>query len=253
MSDRNRRPQNWFLTGGKDYALYRPKYPSELSAVLAEFSRDRKSALDVGCGNGQLTCLLAEHFSFVKGTDPSAEQISNATPHERVRYECAAAEHLPSDNKTFSLITAAQAAHWFRLDEFYSEVRRVAAPDALLALISYGVMQLDNELHARFINFYTNEIGPFWPPERRLVDNGYRDIDFPFTEVAIPELSISYEWPLKSFLGYISTWSAVARARKSGREEVFDQFCSDIVELWGNEEQLRPISWPVTVRAGRVK
>lgn len=253
MGEHHCRPQNWFLTGGKDYALYRPKYPPELAAVLAELSPDRKSALDVGCGNGQLTCQLAEHFSFVKGTDPSAEQISNARPHERVQYECTSAEHQPSDSKTYSLITAAQAAHWFRLDEFYSAVHRVAVPDALLALISYGVMKLDDELHARFIQFYTKEIGPFWPAERQLVDSGYRDIDFPFREVVMPELSICYEWPLKSLLGYISTWSAVARAREVGKEDVFNQFCNDIAELWGNEEQLRLVSWPVTVRAGRVE
>lgn len=245
--------KNWFLAGSKNYAQYRPTYPVELAAVLAELTPDRQNALDVGCGNGQLTCLLAAHFSSVLGTDPSVEQIRHAISHERVQYACAPAEQLPSENKTFGLITAAQAAHWFKLDAFYREVRRVAAPGALLALISYGVLQLEEALQSRFLQFYIHEIGPFWPPERRLVDSGYRDIDFPFSEVAIPALTIRYEWPLESLLGYISTWSAVTRAREAGREDIFAQFCTDMAGLWGAETQLRPVSWPVTVRAGRVE
>jgi len=161
--------------------------------------------------------------------------------------------HTTGSGKSFTMVFLSKALIW--LDELKKcrVVDRVAAPDALIALISYGVMQLDKELHSRFIQFYTNEIGPFWPPERQHVDNGYRDIYFPFSEVAIPELSIDYEWPLKSLLGYISTWSAVTRAREAGKENFFKLFCNDIADMWGDEEQLRRVSWPVTVRAGRVR
>lgn len=40
-------------------------------------------------------------------------------------------------------------------------------------------MQLEADLQARFEAFYWQEIGPYWPAERRLVDEGYRTIDFP--------------------------------------------------------------------------
>ncbi len=242
--------RNWFSAGGSDYAQYRPRYPAELADFLAGLAPDNQAALDVGCGNGQLTCLLADHFASVTGTDPSEAQIDSAVPHPRVTYHCAAAEALPQDGKQYSLITAAQAAHWFQLEQFYREVKRVATPDAVIALISYGVLQLDDQLNERFLHFYHDEIGPYWPPERRLVDNGYRDIHFPFHEVPAPTLRISYQWTLQQLLGYISTWSAVTRAREAGNTAILQQFSRDIEALWGDTEKRRTVSWPVIIRAG---
>ncbi|ARU92985.1 class I SAM-dependent methyltransferase [Tatumella citrea] len=243
--------RNWFSAGGSDYAQYRPRYPAELAAFLASLAPDRRSALDVGCGNGQLTCLLADYFESVTGTDPSETQIQSAIPHERVVYHCAPAEALPQDDKQYSLITAAQAAHWFQLEQFYREVKRIAAPGAVIALISYGVLQLDEQLNERFLHFYHDEIGPYWPSERRLVDNGYRDICFPFNEITTPSLQISYQWNLQQLLGYISTWSAVTRAREAGNSAILQQFSQDIEELWGDAQQLRAVNWPVIIRAGK--
>ena len=88
------------------------------------------------------------------------------------------------------LITAAQAAHWSDLPRFYDEVRRIAEPNAILALISYGVLHLDGALGERFEQFYWQEIGPYWPAERKLVDSGYATIDFPFAEFAGPPIAI---------------------------------------------------------------
>lgn len=244
--------RNWFSAGGSNYAQYRPRYPAELAAFLAGLVSDRQSALDVGCGNGQLTCLLADYFESVTGTDPSEAQINSAVPHERVIYHCTAAEALPRDGKQYNLITAAQAAHWFQLEQFYREVRRVAAPEAVIALVSYGVLQLDDQLNERFLHFYYDEIGPYWPPERQLVDNGYRDIHFPFDEIPAPTLRISYQWTLQQLLGYISTWSAVTRASESGNIAVLQQFSQDIGTLWGEEKTLRTVSWPVIIRAGKI-
>ncbi len=244
--------RNWFSAGGSHYAQYRPRYPAELSAFLAGLAPDRQAALDVGCGNGQLTGQLAEYFSTVTGVDPSAEQINSAVAYPGVTYQCAPAEALPRDGKKYSLITAAQAAHWFRLEEFYAEVRRVAASGAVIALVSYGVMQLDEELNERFLHFYRDEIGPYWPAERGQVDNGYRDIPFPFDETESPELHIRYQWTADQLMGYISTWSAVTRAREAGHTAIVERFGRDMAALWGELQTPRPVCWPVIVRAGKI-
>jgi ubiquinone/menaquinone biosynthesis C-methylase UbiE len=126
--------RNWFAQGGSAYAKFRPSYPAELAAFLALVAPDKSLAVDVGCGTGQLTAQLASHFGQVIGLDPSPDQIANAIQHPHVRYECAPAERLPLDAGTVSLVTAAQAAHWFDLPAFFGEVRRVAAPGAVVAL-----------------------------------------------------------------------------------------------------------------------
>jgi SAM-dependent methyltransferase len=244
--------RNWFDQGGQAYARFRPEYPAELAAYLASMAPDRVLAVDVGCGSGQLTRQLAAHFNSVVGFDPSADQVAHTAPQENVNYACAPAEDLPLLSRSASLISAAQAAHWFDLPRFYAEVRRVAEPNAILALISYGVLRLEGVLGERFEQFYWKEIGPYWPAERKLVDSGYATLDFPFGEFPGPEIAIRLEWNLEEFLGYVSTWSAVRSAREAGREDLLHGFAEDMAKRWGDPAARHPVSWPINMRIGRV-
>ncbi|TCN51291.1 methyltransferase family protein [Rhodococcus sp. SMB37] len=244
--------KNWFDRGGQAYAQFRPEYPAELAEVLASLAPTTDLAVDVGCGNGQLTVQLASHFDAVIGVDPSADQIANARLHGRVRYVQAPAENLPVPKRRAGLITAAQAAHWFDRPAFYNEVRRIAVDDAVLALVSYGVMHLAADLDDRFQHFYRTEIGPYWPEERNLVDSGYADIDFPFEERPAPPMQIRKQWDLNGMLGYISTWSAVRKVVEAGKSEVLDSFAADLTELWGDPAATREVVWPINMRLGIV-
>lgn len=252
MSNRTKPTRNWFEQGGRAYARFRPEYPPQLAALLASMAPTNRLAVDVGCGNGQLTQLLAPHFNKVVGLDPSADQIANIIPNERITYQCAPAECLPLADGSASLITAAQAAHWFNLPTFYQEVRRVAEHGCALALISYGVLNLEPALNERFQRFYWDEIGPYWPPERKLVDTGYATIDFPFDEWVAPSLEIKVHWHLSEFLGYLLTWSAVRSAQETGREEILLNFADDISAAWGDENIRREVAWPINMRIGRL-
>ena len=252
MENESKRPRNWFSQGGEAYARFRPTYPPELARFLAGLAPGRALAVDVGCGSGQLTGLLGEHFGMVLGLDPSAAQLASAVPHPQVGYVCAAAECLPVADGGADLITVAQAAHWFDLSRFYAEVRRAAAPGAVLALLSYGAPRLDETLSARFGRFYADEIGPFWPAERKLVDGGYADLPFPFDEHAVPPMEIHAAWKLEELLGYISTWSAVRKAREAGREHLLTAFSVDLAALWGSPGLRRHVRWPIRMRLGRL-
>lgn len=252
MNDTANTPKNWFDQGGQAYARFRPQYPPELAAWLASIAPDTALAVDVGCGTGQLTEPLAAHFTQVLGLDPSADQIEQAPPQANVTYQCAPAERLSVADGSASLITAAQAAHWFDLPAFYNEVRRIAAPGAVLVLVSYGVLNLDEELDARFQQFYWQDIGPFWPAERKLVDSGYATLDFPFEPLSAPPLQIRLEWNLPAFLGYVSTWSAVRQAREAGQEALLQRFAEDLAARWGDPADTRPVVWPINMRVGRM-
>jgi SAM-dependent methyltransferase len=243
---------NWFEQGGEAYARFRPRYPEELAACLAARSPARRLAVDVGCGTGQLTTVLASHFGDVLGVDSSEDQLAHAALHERVRYAWASSSSLPVGSGTVDLVTVAQAAHWFDLPAFYAEVRRIAAPGALVALVTYGVPRLPAELDARFQRFYAEEIGPFWPAERRLVDRGYVDLPFPFEELEVPAFEMHVAWPLPSWLGYVATWSAVRRAREAGQEDVLRAFAEAMRDGWGASDEPRAVTWPIRMRVGRV-
>ena len=243
---------NWFDRGGQAYAQFRPVYPERLAMFLASLAPSADLAVDVGCGSGQLTSRLAPYFAETIGLDPSAQQLANTRPQDRVRYVQAPAEKLPVPDRSASLITAAQAAHWFDRPAFYSEVRRIAVDNAVLALVSYGVMRLDPDLADRFDRFYRQEIGPYWPPERALVDSGYADIDFPFEQYPAPPMEITENWTLSQVLGYISTWSAVRQVENAGKPEILHAFATDLAAHWGDPAATRPVTWPVTTKVGIV-
>jgi SAM-dependent methyltransferase len=243
---------NWFEQGGDAYARYRPDYPEELSAFLAGIAPDRGTAVDIGCGTGQFTGQLAPYFETVIGLDPSADQIANTAALPNVRYACAPAEATGLPDGSASLITAAQAAHWFDLPRFYHEVRRMAAPGAILALVSYGLPEFDAETNPRFQRFYWDEIGSYWPPERRLVESGYAGMDFPFAELPFPAMEIRRDWDFAAFLGYLSTWSAIRRVEQAGHMDMVDRFVAEFEAVWGDPDMRRLVRWPITMRLGRV-
>ena len=252
MSTSSEQAKNWFDQGGAAYAAFRPQYPAEVASFLASVAPARALAVDVGCGSGQLTRLLAPHFESVVGLDPSESQIKSAVPQDKIRYQCAPAERLPLEDGCADLISAAQAAHWFDLPKFYAEVRRVGRAGGVVALVSYGVLKLEPLLNERLQQFYWKEIGPFWPPERTLVDSGYSTIDFPFKELAYPSMEIRLAWDLAEFKGYLSTWSAIRNARENGRGELLLAFASDMTSLWGDPTIRRPMAWPIAMRIGRL-
>ncbi len=234
------------------YAAFRPAYPPELGTVLADAVSTQECALDCGCGTGQLATLLANHFASVIATDASDQQILHAQPHPRVRYRTAAAEASGLDGASVDLVTAAQAAHWFNLDAFYAEVRRVLNPGGAVALITYGTIEIDGPVGEAIDRFYVDVLGPFWPPERRYVETHYRDLPFPFPERPVPALSMHATWPVDAVIEYVATWSATNRAAAALGPGPFQRFTDDVRSGWPGARRALAIRWPLTVRIGSI-
>jgi SAM-dependent methyltransferase len=241
-----------FSTKSGDYAAYRPTYPHALVDYLAGLCPQTDLALDVGCGTGQLSVLLADRFERVIATDASAPQIEKAQAHDRVEYHVAKAEQSGLAAASADLITAGQAAHWFNLDAFYAEVRRVGKPGAVLALITYGVIEADPDIDPLVRHFYKDVVGPYWPPERRHVEEGYRSFAFPFEEWTAPPLAIEVPWRASDLLGYVDTWSAVRGLEAAQGRQPVEEFGRELQALWGEPERRRPIRFPLSLRVGRL-
>ena len=241
-----------FQTGGKGYAQYRPTYPPELAKTLASNCSNHQLAVDVGCGNGQLSTLLADHFKQVIASDISEDQLANAASRPNIHYRHEAAESISIDDNTADLIIAAQAAHWFDLPRFYSEVRRISKPGAILALISYGVPHIEGAANPCFQRFYWQKTTPFWPPERQHVETAYAKLSFPFELLRFPELSIQRDWNFEQLMGYLKTWSATQRAFAEGQSELLNEFGEELATTWGAPETQRRVSWPIAVKLGRL-
>ena len=220
---------------------------------LARIAAGRERALDCGCGTGQLSVLLAERFREVIATDASAAQIEQAQPREGVSYRVALAENSGLPDASVDLVTVAQAAHWLDLEKFYAEVRRIARPQAAIALITYGVLHVEGAVDSHVQHFYYDIIGPYWPAERRHVEDGYRSLPFPFQEIALPPLAIEVQWRLDDLLGYVRTWSAVKAAEKALGSNPVDALAGALQEAWGDPAARRRVTWPLSIRAGRIR
>ena len=234
------------------YAAHRPSYPAALVDFLAGIAPAQRLAWDSGCGSGQLSVLLAGSFTRVVATDASPEQIARAGAHPNVEYRCARADASGLAARVADLATAAQAAHWFDLPAYYAEVRRVARPGGIVALISYGVVTAGTGVDEVILPFYERVLSPYWPPERRHVDLGYRSLPFPFEELDAPSFEIRLDWGLEELVGYVGTWSAVWALEQAQGPAPFARFRRDLAAAWGPAAAARTVRWPLALRVGRV-
>ncbi len=241
-----------FSARSADYAAYRPTYPDALVDYLAGLCAATDAALDVGCGTGQLSVLLACRFRRVIATDASAQQIDKAEAHRSVEYRVAPAERSGLPDASVDLVVAAQAAHWFDLPAFYAEARRVGKPGAVLALVTYGVIRADPEIDPTIQQFYKHVVGPYCPPERRHVEEGYRSFAFPFDEWTAPPLAIEVQWTASDLIGYADTWSAVRGAEKALGRAPIEAFRRSLMQAWGDPDRRRTIRFPLSLRVGRM-
>lgn len=234
------------------YAVHRPGYPDGLFELLAALPEGQARAWDCATGSGQAALGLARHFERVLATDASAAQVRAAAAHPRVRYAVAQAEAVPFRPGSFDLITVAQALHWLELPEFYAEARRLLAPGGVVAVWTYGRHHVDGgTIDAALDDYYDRVVGPYWPPERRWVETGYRTLRFPFDEMSLAPPPMTVNWTLDEMLGYIGTWSATARCRSVTGLDPLPALADRIAPLWGDPAARRRIEWPLSVRAGR--
>src|SRR5690349_19273332 len=188
------------------YADFRPRYPATLFDYLATLAPKSSVVWDCAAGNGQASVDLAARFERVIATDASQKQIASAEPHARIGYRVARAEQCGLPDASVSLVTVAQALHWFDRKLFFAEVERVLTRGGVLATWAYGIDEVEGDAVNQIVqDYYFNVVGPYWPPERKLVEEGYRSIEFPFLEIKPPAFRMEVSWTLAQLLGYCST------------------------------------------------
>jgi ubiquinone/menaquinone biosynthesis C-methylase UbiE len=247
-----RRPfKDYFSAVATGYARFRPSYPSALFADLAAAAPTRALAWDCATGNGQAAVALAAHFTRVVATDASAEQLAQAAPHVRVSYRLARERDSGLVDGSVDLVTVAQALHWFDLDAFYAEVRRVLRPGGVLAVWCYDLARVDAAMDPILRRFTYELLAPYWAPERRHVIAGYRDLPFPFDERPFPERVMQHELTLEELGGFLGTWSAVSRYRAERGEDPLPALLAELAPRWGPRGARRRLTWPLQGRLGR--
>nr|XP_028563921.1 putative methyltransferase DDB_G0268948 [Podarcis muralis] len=128
------------------YQKYRFSPQENLQGVIFSYLEEKRVspgqlAVDVGCGSGQSTRMLAKHFEKVSGQTSVKAQIEEARRAPQppnVSYLVCPAEDLPFEDGSVDLVTAFAAVHWFDGPRFLREVDRVLKPSGCVVFSSYN-------------------------------------------------------------------------------------------------------------------
>lgn len=138
------KPKPAFDHCADDYSQYRPTYPEGALNLIAERAGPPAGrwAVDVGAGTGIFSRLLAGSGWHVIAVEPSLsmlgqfesvrQPIDGNPPIQRLS---ASAEATALRTSSISLVTAAQAFHWFNPPYALAEFARILAPGSLLVLL----------------------------------------------------------------------------------------------------------------------
>lgn len=252
MTARDASFKDHFSGHAGNYASARPHYPDALFDWLASQCAHRALVWDAGCGNGQASVALAQHFESVYANDPSAEQIAAAEQHPRVRYAVESAEHCALPDASADLVTVAQAMHWFDVPRFQSEARRVLVAGGVFAAWTYAQSRVTPAVDAVFDRFHDALLEGYWPAGREHVIDGYRNLPLAFARCAdVPAFEMRCDWTLSQYFAYLRSWSACEKYRRANGKDAIALIEDEITIAWGAPQQVRAVVWPLTLHVGR--
>ena len=240
-----------FSSHANVYSAFRPTYPADLYDFIFSKLSARQKAWDCATGNGQVAGYLADYFQEVYATDISPQQIEKGIKKDNIFYSVSPGEKTSFPDHGFDLITVAQALHWIDREKFYDEARRVGKKGSLLAIWGYSFLSISPDIDKITMNFYTNVVGPYWDDARRLVEDEYRSISFPFKEIESPKFSIASTWTRDHLAGYLESWSATQKYMKATGHNPLPEVLTELEHAW-KKGDTKAIHFPVFLKLFRL-
>src|SRR5690606_15984758 len=189
-------PKDLFSNQAHLYAAYLPASPQELHDLILSHVKERGAAWDCATGNGQVATVMANYFKSVQATDISQSQLDHAAAKPNITYSRCPAEKTSFHRHQFDLVTVAQALHWFDREAFFQEVKRVTKPTGILAVWGYAMLSVSPDIDKLITTFYNDVVGPYWDDARRLVEQEYQTIVFPFKVLDSTRLVYPMRWTI---------------------------------------------------------
>ena len=234
------------------YAKYRPHYPKELFEFLSSLTTEHDLAWDCGTGNGQAAIGLTEFYETIIATDPSEQQIKNASLHPKIKYKVERSEESSFTNNSVDLLTIANAIHWFNFDLFYKEVNRVVKNNGIIAAWTNHLPIISPTIDVVVKHYHDITLNDYWQTENRLAEKLYTTIPFPFNEIKHPDFFTEKTMSLHDLIGYLNTWSATQRFINANNFNPTDELFDNILPLWGDPDSDKKITWKLALKVGRV-
>jgi hypothetical protein len=97
--------------------------------------------------------------------------------------------------------------------------------------------------------YYHQVVGPFWSPERKLVEN-FAELPLPFHEIEPSKIKMTTEWDLDHLIGYLRTWSSTQRFIEVRGSDPLKQITDELRKVWRDPHKTRKVTWPPNLRIG---
>ncbi|MCV2403326.1 class I SAM-dependent methyltransferase [Marinomonas sp. C2222] len=234
------------------YSKTRPMYPAELYHWLSQQVSSRGVVWDCACGTGQASVDLAAYFDVVEASDISESQVAAATPHRKVRYQACPAEKTSYPDNYFDVVCVAHALHWFDLDSFWAEVRRVLKPGGLFVCWGYNWLQAGEQVDKVITEDVLPHLEAYWPKNSRLLWNQYTDIAFPFEAIEVPNFDLTCFWSATQTMDFIRTWTASQLYIQEHGDAFLQSAASKVRNVWMEPNKKQEVSFPFFVKALRM-
>lgn len=140
---------NNFGALSQEYRAARRGYPKAVYDYLCALcTTTTPRVLDIGCGTGISTRELKACGFDVVGVDKDQTMVRAAQGYaDAIQYIVAPAHQLPFPEKSFDIVTAFTAFHWFNDEESLQEMKRVLKPGGVFFAALKGNRQ-DEETRA---------------------------------------------------------------------------------------------------------
>lgn len=124
-----------------------------------------QNVLDIGCGNGQLTKVMAQNAKKVIGVDTSDEMLRQAKMNlinvKNLQFVQASADQLTFDNKTFDTVVASMLINTLSkadtVKNIFMEVRRILVPSGRFIITMPHPRSLDRKTKFRWTEWEENQ------------------------------------------------------------------------------------------------
>ncbi|KAJ2782595.1 trans-aconitate methyltransferase 1 [Coemansia linderi] len=172
-----------------NYQNNRPQYKDALVDTILEYHLKNPEAttdlaVDVATGTGIFARQLQRGFKRVVGVDISETMLQSArkaSAQSSIDFVQSPAESLLFlEDSSVDVITVATGAHWFNIEGFIAEAKRVLKPAGTLAIFGYtgfahfvDYPQCDKML--KEFGLGDSKLGPYWDQGRDVLVEGYRD------------------------------------------------------------------------------
>jgi ubiquinone/menaquinone biosynthesis C-methylase UbiE len=174
-----------FTGKAEAYAKGRPGYPKAAIETIFGLAPSGAVFADIGAGTGKFTVTLAERGYPVFAVEPNADMRGQLAitlaPFVNAKIMDGTAEATTLPDHSVDILTVAHALHWFNLDAFRAECRRVVRSGGL-------VIAIYNHL-----------------PGREMIDPYKQTVDAFFTKPTTWEFPNPMEYTRDNWLAYIAS------------------------------------------------